>query len=366
MKNKIITVTFVILLVSVFLVNLVVPAKELSESERRKLEQLPTLNFESIFAGDAMTQFDDYTLDQFFLRDGFRAIKAFVEFKLFKKSDNNNIYVIGDSVYKLEYPLKLNRVEGMADYLNRIYEEFLQESKVYYAIIPDKNYFVAEQNGYLSLDYELMIEHLTERVRNMTYINLFDTLTAEDFYRTDTHWRQENLDRVVTWIAERMNFLTDPSKIEYVEREHYPFYGVYYGQAALNIKPDKLYYLESMWTRDAVVNNIEYKGEPDQAPGVYDENRLTGMDAYDVFLSGATALTTIENPHNVTGKELIIFRDSFGGSIAPLLLEEYSKITLVDTRYINSVLLPDYVDFHGQDVLFLYSTLVVNSSNILK
>jgi hypothetical protein len=90
------------------------------------------------------------------------------------------------------------------------------------------------------------------------------------------------------------------------------------------------------------------------------------MDAYDVFLSGATALTTIENPHNVTGKELIIFRDSFGGSIAPLLLEEYSKITLVDTRYINSVLLPDYVDFHGQDVLFLYSTLVVNSSNILK
>ena len=66
-----------------------------------------------------------------------------------------------------------------------------------------------------------------------------------------------------------------------------------------------------------------------------------------------------------TNKELLLFRDSFGSSIAPLLVENYSKITLIDLRYISSMILDKYIDFKEQDVLFLYSTVVLNQ-NILK
>ena len=38
-------------------------------------------------------------------------------------------------------------------------------------------------------------------------------------------------------------------------------------------------------------------------------------------------------------------------------------MTLVDVRYIPSAMLDRFIDFHGQDVLFLYSTLVLNNSN---
>ena len=62
----------------------------------------------------------------------------------------------------------------------------------------------------------------------------------------------------------------------------------------------------------------------------------------------------------------MIFRDSFASSLAPLLAEGYSKITLVDIRYLSPVLLGRFVDFHGQDVLFIYSTLVINNSTIIK
>ena len=91
-----------------------------------------------------------------------------------------------------------------------------------------------------------------------------------------------------------------------------------------------------------------------------------GKDPYEMFLSGSLSLITIENPNATTDKELVIFRDSFGSSIAPLLVEGYAKITLVDIRYITSDLVGRFIDFENQDVLFLYSTLVLNNSVTLK
>ena len=64
--------------------------------------------------------------------------------------------------------------------------------------------------------------------------------------------------------------------------------------------------------------------------------------------------------------ELIVFRDSFGSSLIPLLAEEYEKITLVDIRYISSSLLGEFISFDGQQVLFLYSSLLLNSSMGMK
>ena len=75
---------------------------------------------------------------------------------------------------------------------------------------------------------------------------------------------------------------------------------------------------------------------------------------------------TIENPSAATDKELIVFRDSFGSSLSPLLVEGYAKVTVVDIRYISPVLLGNFIEFHGQDVLFIYSSLVLNNSSTIK
>ena len=62
----------------------------------------------------------------------------------------------------------------------------------------------------------------------------------------------------------------------------------------------------------------------------------------------------------------ILFRDSFGSSLAPLLVQGYKTVTLVDIRYLASGLLGRFIDFHGQDVLFLYSTSLCNRGMLLK
>jgi hypothetical protein len=94
--------------------------------------------------------------------------------------------------------------------------------------------------------------------------------------------------------------------------------------------------------------------------------KASGRDPYDVFLSGSVSLLTIENPKSATDRELVIFRDSFGSSLAPLLVESYAKVTLVDIRYLQSERLGQFLQFDDQDVLFLYSTLVLNNSETLK
>ena len=72
-----------------------------------------------------------------------------------------------------------------------------------------------------------------------------------------------------------------------------------------------------------------------------------------------------ENPNAKIEKELLLFRDSFGSSLAPLLIENYKKITLIDIRYMSSKLIGEFIEFDNQDVLFLYSTVVLNQ-NIFK
>ena len=109
-----------------------------------------------------------------------------------------------------------------------------------------------------------------------------------------------------------------------------------------------------------------YDYETNKTSGLYDLEELWGRDPYDLFLSGAAALQVIENPACETGRELVLFRDSFGSSMAPLLVPGYSKITLVDLRYLSSTILGNFVTGEGQDVLFLLSPGILNSANLIK
>ena len=85
-----------------------------------------------------------------------------------------------------------------------------------------------------------------------------------------------------------------------------------------------------------------------------------------MFLSGPVSLLEITNPAGPEDKTLVVFRDSFGSSLVPLLVEGYGRVILADLRYMPGSSLQDYVDISGADALFLYSTLVLNNSTLLR
>ena len=340
------------------------PAKDISESERRPLEQMPDVTVESIVDGKFMPAFEKYTLDQFPLRDTFRQVKSLFHYYALQQSDNNDIYVSDGYAAKLEYPLKEESVDYAVNKFTFVYDKYLKDtgSKVYMAIVPDKGFYLTQENGYLAMDYDAMYAGFREGMPWATQIDLRDTLSYDSYYRTDTHWRQEALLSAAEMICRTMGvspFDRDSFTQTAIQR---PFYGVYYGQAALPMEPETLYVMENEILSQCRV----YDAETGKYTDVYNMDMLGSKDLYDVFLSGSKSLLTIENPNASTDRELIVFRDSFGSSIVPLLVKDYAKVTVVDIRYLSSHVLDKYLEFNGQDVLFLYSTLVLNNSNTIK
>jgi len=336
------------------------PAKAMSDSERRPLTQFPAVKLETIADGRFMKDFESYSLDQFPLRDNFRTVKSLFHYHILGQKDNNDIYLHEGYAAKQEYPLNPDSVNHALERFNHIYDKYLEGSKVYMTVVPDKGYYLAEKAGQLSLDYGTLFDLMKNGMPWAEYIDLTGSLSLTDYYRTDTHWRQENLFPAAQTICDAMG-ISAPEQIRSraVDR---PFYGVYYGQAALPMEPDVLAVLEAEYLKDCTV----FDHETGKTTAVYDMTKLDSRDLYDVYLSGARAMLTIDNPHGKADRELIVFRDSFGSSMVPLLIQDYSKVTLVDTRYISSDLLDQFVDFHGQDVLFLYSSLILNSSSAIK
>ena len=345
------------------------PDQEMSDAERRKLAQKPSLTPESVLNGSFMSDFESYTLDQFPLRDSLRSLKALAEYKLFLKKDNNELYEADGYVAKILYPYDANSVSYAAKKFGEIYENFLKGNceNIYAAVIPDKGYYLAYENGYPNLDHNQLVADLFSAMGYAKMLPLNDTMKLTDFYKTDSHWRQEELLDVMKYLAGHMN-LTEAARLEDFAEEKVAtegFYGVYYGQSALPLKPETIRYLTWDGLEDCIVYNYELGREVT----VYQPEKLEGRDPYDFYLGGAAALITVENPQlkaEGNDRELILFRDSFGSSIAPLFLADYSKVTLVDIRYMQSSMLDQYIEFDGQDVLFLYGASMINNSFTFK
>jgi hypothetical protein len=108
-------------------------------------------------------------------------------------------------------------------------------------------------------------------------------------------------------------------------------------------------------------NTLQFESGP-----VYDTERFAGVDPYDIFLRGPQPIVVLENDA-APERELFLFRDSFGSSLAPLLAGSYSKVTLIDLRYINLMLLDQFVEFPpGSDVLFIYGSQIFNNPSVLQ
>ena len=340
------------------------PTHDISDSERRKLAQMPEITMDTLLSGKFMTKFEDFTLDQFPLRDTFRQLKALVHYNVLQQGDNNDIYVADGYAAKLEYPLNEASLSGAIDKFTNIYEKYLKDtdSNIFVSVVPDKGLYLSEPNGYPAMDYQKLFDTVQSGMDWAQFVDISDLLEVTDYYRTDTHWRQEKLLDVAQRLCTAMgagSFDADDLTEMAVER---PFYGVYYGQAALPMEPETIYYL----TNEQLAGCTVYNYETGKTTAIYDMDKLQSRDLYDVYLSGAAALLEITNPAATTDRELVVFRDSFGSSLIPLLVKEYATVTVVDTRYIAADLLGQYLEFGNQDVLFLYSTLILNSSNSLK
>lgn len=351
-KDIVVTIIFLFTVISLFLINVIKEDTDISVAERRKLATMPELTTKSLFDGTYFKKFDSYVTDQFVERDAFRKIK--IDIELSTKGEYNNLYLYDDYIIEEIFPLNSNSINNLTNKINYIKDTYLNNnSNIYYTIIPDKNYFV--NNGNLKLDYNKLQDMMKNNLSNINYINIFDKLTLDNYYKTDTHWKEEDLFNVANTIANQMNFdITNNNVVNTITT----FNGSYAGRLSVTKDIDTIKTISNTSTLNSSVYNYETKKYTD----IYDYTKINSLDKYDIYLSGAVPIIDIINNNTSSDKELIVFRDSYGSSLIPLLIEGYKKITVIDIRYISSKILNKYIDFNDQDVLFMYSILTINNS----
>lgn len=373
---------------SVGLSYLISEPKDYSAAERRRLAAAPVLTFSSIKNGYYLSAMENYAKDQFPARDSFRNAKTASSLYGFLRLQDNGYAIRDGHLALMDMTLNDASVTYACTQIQYLYDTYLADSgcNVFYCIIPDKNYYLQLSDpSYPALDYEAMDMQIHELLDFASPVDIRNDLTLASFFQTDTHWKQESLVPAAETILSAMSGESHPvsSMEEYTcETALDRFHGVLCGNMGWNAPSEPMHYLTNDMIRSAEVSHLENR----DCNTVYDPYYLTydgpGADPYSFFLSGSSAFVTIKNtaaspaasetsaadeqPSIMQSRELVVFRDSFGSSIAPLFLAGYDQITLIDTRYINPSLLGDYITFSDQDVLFLYSTLLINNSYSLK
>lgn len=359
LKSIISVIVFAAFTLGVTAFCIITPDETHSLSERRELAQFPEITAQRLSNGEFSKDFESYSTDQFANRDGWRSIASFVAKYILLKLEDGGMSEIDNHLTKADSPENEDMMNHAAKQFNYIYDTYLTDNKVYFSIVPDKNFVLPKDSGRPTLDYPGFIDRMRSKVSHMEYIDITDLLSADDYYYTDTHWRQEKITDIASRLAEAMGTKLTHSYTE--NTLDVPFYGVYADQQGKKADPDTIKYLTNDTIENAKVTAVNDKGMLVKS-SVYNMEKAKGKDPYEMFLSGTMALVTMENPDAESDKELILFRDSYGSSIAPLFLSGYKKITLVDTRYIKSNILGNFVDFKNADVLFLYSSTLLNNS----
>ena len=282
--------------------------------------------------------------------------------------DAPEYFVVGEGVYRNEKELDEKSIDRAIGKFQTFAEDYCGEAeRVFLALIPSKNGYLNGSNGHLN-EAEFAILQTVADKWGSNFIDLSVCLTLEDYYRTDPHWRQERLGFVLRELGAALEFEVDIIDDDGVLTENWTeevltteYIGVY-GDEVDGVPAEEMTVLH----HPAMEGYIVHNGETGEEMPLYDTEKLTERDPYELFVGGPLSLVTIENPNAGNDRHLVVVRDSFGSALLPLLAQSYGKVTAVDIRYMMPNLVGNFVDFTDADVLFLYSSTVLNNSITLK
>ena len=271
---------------------------------------------------------------------------AFSDAVMKKNNDSDVVFIDGHLTEKTE-SMRLKMAEYAAGLFQKVKEEYLFENDCYFVLVPDKYMYLYGKKS----DYDEFYSYIKENLSFVQMIDIYDLIDSDDYYFTDMHLRQENMVDIAQRISDCMKN-TEKLSFEKVMVD-VDFFGNYAKRYNRMVEPEEFFYL----TNDTIKNL-----ETVENVSIYDFEKLETDDPYEFFLSGNQSVVTIKNEKSESDKRLVIFRDSFASSFAPLLSENYSEIVLIDLRYIMSDMIGEYVDFENADILFMYSTRLINNS----
>lgn len=349
-----------IFLLSIF--NIVAKDREFSNRENRVLAEKPVITFSSVKDGTFMKKFESYLSDQFAFRDFYMNIRSVSELALGNKESNGVYYGKNKMLFEKtadfgQYDNK-NR-EAISAFLDKY-----SDLNKYMMIVPNSAWIMKEElpkNAPVN-DQDAQIKewenYLGDKIQ---FINLCDTIKSHKdeyiYYHTDHHW---------TTLGAYYAFL-DFANVTGIESnfDNYKTYAV---------KNDFSGTLESKsgyMVDDDVINvyipndeeNVIVTDGDNVTASLYDSKKLGSSEPYGVFLGGNSGFKEI-NTMSDSGRNIIIFKDSYANCFIPFMTQYFTNIYVVDPRYYYGDIENIMTEKNITDILFLYNanTLFEDSS----
>ncbi len=354
------------------------PENAFSENENRYLEKMPEFNFDTVTDKSFMTKFENFFSDRIVLREqwiglmnDFDRILGKKEIKGIFTEDGRMMQSWRTSDYSVDSVNKnLAAMEKFA--------EKYPKMKMYFMLAPNAQEIYSDTlpANCGAADQKLFIKNCYDSLPSITGIDVYSGLLAAKneyiYYRTDHHWTSYGAYIGYKSAASAMKFAAyseDKFSIEHASNE---FRGTLYSKTLDNsITPDTID-IYALANNEPQVKVSVYKSgaEPDSTySSLYFREFLDVKDKYSTFLGQNVPRIDIDSEisqENDKGS-LLIIKDSYAHSLIPFLTKNYSHITVLDLRYINSdlsnigVSLKDY-----ENVLFMYNVITFSQDTNVK
>ena len=345
-----------ILIVCIAVMSLVLPDRAFSESENRPLAQAPKFSSASLKSGAFFSGLSSYLQDQLAGRDGWVSARIQEE-KLVGRRQSGDVY-LGKNGYLLESPVvpdqqktvrsaemirafaeaypNLHMAMTLVPCAAAVFPELLPKGAPVRDQLADINAFVASLNGAVS------------------FVDMYGALRNDSenqvFYRTDHHWTSRGALDGFRALEPEMGIGGNDAYRGVLVSDS--FEGTLSSQTGSRTQKDSI---EVFLPEDSGIQYYTYYSDTqEKVTSLFVDSKLDEKDQYQVFFGGNHPVIQIRTTAD-TGKNLLVFKDSYANSFIQFLVPHYDRIVVIDPRYYYENV-TGLINSEGiTDVLFLYS-----------
>jgi len=327
----------------------IAPDKEFSESENRSLAQFPALS------ENFLADLGSYVADQFPGRDLWMTLNLKFN-QLLGQKEAGGVYLCEDD-YLIQIPAEPNwdQVDRNLAAINAFAENYPTLNMVM-CVAPNAITVHADKlpENAPARDQEADLAYLQEKLTGAAFVDVTKTLKRHNsnylYYKTDHHWTSLAAAYAYQEIAPVMN-LYNPDLDSYtVYTVSNSFEGTLSSKSGSHAARDTV----EIYVPDTDIEYYVSYPDGTDIRSFYNREALDQKDHYTVFFGGNYARLDITTTAD-TGRNLLIFKDSYANCMVQFLYPYFDHITMIDPRYYY-----DNVDLAIRsqsitDVLFLYN-----------
>lgn len=337
------------------LLTFVLPPRDYSERENRKLADAPSLSVGELADGSFARGAEHWFSDHFYNRDFWMTLLLRYRTALGQKENggvwlgkDDSLFLIPQTPDEKTLSRNLTAMDAFA--------AAHTDLRTYAAIIPNAFTVQPEKmpDNAPAPDQTEQLRRVEESLPHVMFLDTADALRASGdeylFYRTDHHWTSLGAYTAFTAIAPGLGVGSPVAEYD-IYSVSSGFYGTLAAKSGRFGTPDTV---EIYLPKTDVIYNVTYTGTMEKTAVMYDREALQGSDHYAVFFGGNYPRVDVTTTAN-TGRRLLLFKDSYANCMMQFLYPYFDEIVMIDPRYYYENAEP-LLRQHGiTDVLYLYN-----------